>query len=396
MFHILIDFSFLQWYFKNVRPIHEILKKYGGLNMARILISPNKYIQGKGELINIHKHIGHLGNSFLFIADEFVQKITKATIEESFSNSNSTITFATFRGESSKQEINRLKNIVIENKIDVVVGVGGGKTLDTVKAVGYYTNLPTVVVPTIASTDAPCSALSVIYTEDGVFEEYLVLPKNPDIVLVDTQIVANAPARLLAAGIGDALATYVEARACYEANAIPMAGGNVTKSAIGLAELCQKILFEEGVSAYLAVQRKTVTKAVENVVEANTYLSGIGFESGGLAAAHAIHNGFTVLEDVHHLYHGEKVAFGTLSQLVLENRHMEEIEKMIRLTIELGLPVTLEQMGVKEDVEAKIRKVAEAACAENETIHNMPFKVTPDDVYAAILAADSIGKRFVK
>lgn len=107
--------------------------------MARILISPNKYIQGKGELINIHKHIGYLGSSFLFIADEFVQKITKATIEESFSNSNSTITFATFRGESSKQEINRLKNIVIENKIDVVVGVGGGKTLDTVKAVGYYT-----------------------------------------------------------------------------------------------------------------------------------------------------------------------------------------------------------------------------------------------------------------
>ncbi|WP_020153678.1 glycerol dehydrogenase [Caldibacillus debilis] len=364
--------------------------------MASILISPNKYIQGKGELHHIHEHIGHLGKSFLFIADEFVQGITKNIIEDSFAKTDASIVFETFRGECSKQEIERIKKVALENKVEVVVGVGGGKTLDTIKAVGYYTQLPTVVVPTIASTDAPCSALSVIYTEDGVFEEYLILPKNPDIVLVDTQIVANAPARLLAAGIGDALATYVEARACYEANKTPMAGGSITRAAIGLAELCQKILFEDGLKAYLAVQRKTVTKAVENVVEANTYLSGIGFESGGLAAAHAIHNGFTVLEDVHSLLHGEKVAFGTVTQLVLENRSMDEIERMIRMNISVGLPVTLEQMGITENVEEKIWKVAEAACAEGETIHNMPFKVTPDDVYAAILAADSIGKRYVK
>ena len=363
--------------------------------MARILISPGKYIQGKGELQHIADHIGHLGKSFLFIADNVVHGITRDTIKKSFSNKDASLFFETFRGECSKQEINRIQNIVTEKGIDVVVGVGGGKTLDTAKAVGYYTKRATVVVPTIASTDAPCSALSVIYTEEGVFEEYLILPKNPDIVLVDTQIVANAPARLLAAGIGDALATYVEARACFEANKTPMAGGSITRAAIGLAELCQKILFEDGVKAFLAVQKKTVTRAVENVVEANTYLSGIGFESGGLAAAHAIHNGFTVLDDVHHLYHGEKVAFGTITQLVLENRKMEEIEKMIRLNLELGLPVTLEQMGITENIEEKIRKVAEAACAENETIHNMPFQVTADDVYAAILAADNIGRRFV-
>ncbi|REJ13473.1 MAG: glycerol dehydrogenase [Caldibacillus debilis] len=364
--------------------------------MARILISPGKYIQGKGELHHIHEHIGRLGKSFLFIADEFVMGITKNIIEKSFANTDASVLFETFRGECSKQEIERIKKIAVENKVEVVAGVGGGKTLDTIKAVGYYTQLPTVVVPTVASTDAPCSALSVIYTEEGVFEEYLILPKNPDIVLVDTQIVANAPARLLAAGIGDALATYVEARACYEGNGKPMAGGSVTKAAIGLAELCQKILFEDGVKAYKAVQRKTVTQAVENVVEANTYLSGIGFESGGLAAAHAIHNGFTVLGDVHSLLHGEKVAFGTVTQLVLENRGMDEIEKMIRMNISVGLPVTLEQMGITENVEEKIWKVAEAACSEGETIHNMPFKVTPDDVYAAILTADSIGKGYIK
>jgi glycerol dehydrogenase len=362
--------------------------------MARIINSPTKYIQGKGELQNLSKYINSLGNSFLVIADEFVLSFTRETIEQSFSDQEATLTFETFRGECSKQEVNRLQTIAKENQIDVIVGVGGGKTLDTAKAVAFYSNLPVVIVPTIASTDAPCSALSVLYTEEGVFDEYLILPKNPDIVLVDTQIVANAPARLLAAGIGDALATYVEARACYEANATPMAGGTITKAAITLAELCQKILFEDGLKAFLAVEQNIVTKAVENIVEANTYLSGVGFESGGLAAAHAIHNGFTVIDDPHHLYHGEKVAFGTITQLVLENRSIEEIQKYIAFCAELGLPVTLEDMGITEDIDSKIRKVAEASCREGETIHNMPFPVTPDDVYAAIIAADTLGRKF--
>lgn len=364
-----------------------------GYKIARIINSPAKYIQGKGELQNISQHIRPLGKSFLIIADEFVLGLTRETIEQSFSDQEGTLTFESFRGECSKQEVSRLQTIVQENDIDVIVGVGGGKTLDTAKAVAYYSKLPVVIVPTIASTDAPCSALSVLYTEEGVFDEYLILPKNPDIVLVDTQIVANAPARLLAAGIGDALATYVEARACYEANAIPMAGGTITKAAISLAELCQQTLFEDGVKAFLAVEQNLVTKAVENIVEANTYLSGVGFESGGLAAAHAIHNGFTVIDDPHHLYHGEKVAFGTITQLVLENRSIEEIQKYVNLCAEIGLPVTLEEMGITEDIESKIRKVAEASCQEGETIHNMPFPVTPDDVYAAILAANTIGKK---
>lgn len=92
-----------------------------------------------------------------------------------------------------------------------------------------------------------------------------------------------------------------------------------------------------------------VTEALERIIEANTYLSGIGFESSGLAAAHAIHNGFTILEECHHLYHGEKVAFGTLAQLVLQNSPMDEIETVLGFCQRVGLPVTLAQMGVKED-----------------------------------------------
>lgn len=138
-----------------------------------------------------------------------------------------------------------------------------------------------------------------------------------------------------------------------------------------------------------------VTDALERIVEANTYLSGIGFESSGLAAAHAIHNGFTILEECHHLYHGEKVAFGTLAQLVLQNSPMEEIETVLGFCQKVGLPVTLAQMGVKEGIEGKIQAVAKATCAEGETIHNMPFPVTADSVYAAILTADLLGQQWL-
>lgn len=132
------------------------------------------------------------------------------------------------------------------------------------------------------------------------------------------------------------------------------------------------------------------------MIEANTYLSGVGFESGGLAAAHAVHNGLTAIPDAHHYYHGEKVAFGTLTQLVLENAPVEEIETVAALSHAVGLPITLAQLDIKEDVPAKMRIVAEAACAEGETIHNMPGGATPDQVYAALLVADQYGQRFLQ
>ena len=81
------------------------------------------------------------------------------------------------------------------------------------------------------------------------------------------------------------------------------------------------------------------------MVETNTLLSGIGFESAGLAAAHAIHKGFTAIHgDIHYLTHGEKVAYGTLTQLLLENRLKEELDKYITFYKALGLPTTLKEV----------------------------------------------------
>lgn len=358
----------------------------------KIIMSPNKYIQASGAIEKISDFAVSLGSSFLVLASESGMKRTKETVEESFGGTDKKLIFEVFNKECCKKEINRLMDVCKANGCNCVIGIGGGKLLDTAKAVAHYLDIPRIIVPSIASTDAPCSALSVIYTEDGVFEEYLVLPKNPDVVLMDTDIIAAAPARFLVSGMGDALATYFEARACDVSKATNMAGLLPAKSAYALAKLCYQTLIEDGYKAKLAVENKVVTPAVENIIEANTYLSGIGFESGGLAAAHAIHNGFTVLHECHHLFHGEKVAFGTLVQLVMENSPMEEINEILDFCISVGLPITLAEMGIKEIKPDDIMAVAKAATAPGETIYNMPFEVTAESVYAAILAADALGK----
>lgn len=359
--------------------------------MASILISPSKYVQGAGELKKLGEYVSKLGKNALALISESGYRRSGADVEASFTDCK--IEFDYFNGECSMTEIERLKKIVAEKGSDVIIGIGGGKILDTAKAVAYYCELPVVIVPTIASTDAPCSALSVIYTDEGVFEKYLFLPANPNLVLMDTDVIAKSPARLTVSGMGDALATYFEARATAASNSGTCAGGTVTNAALALAELCYNTLIYNGIDAKLALERNVCTPAVNKVIEANTLLSGIGFESGGLAGAHAIHNGFTVLPECHHMYHGEKVAFGTITQLVMENA--EELEEVIMFCIEAGLPVTLRELGIEEVTPEKIRAVAEAAAVEGETIHNMPFEVTADSVYAAIMAADALGNYYL-
>ncbi|ALB61500.1 Glycerol dehydrogenase [Cronobacter condimenti 1330] len=364
--------------------------------MDRIIQSPGKYIQGAGVLSRIGDYLKPLAERWLVVGDKFVLGFAEETLRQSFKQAELGVEIAPFGGECSQNEIDRLRKLADSARCTAVLGIGGGKTLDTAKALAHFMAVPVAIAPTIASTDAPCSALSVIYTDNGEFDRYLMLPHNPNIVIVDTQVVAGAPARLLAAGIGDALATWFEARACSRSGATTMAGGKCTQAALALAELCYNTLLEQGEKAMLAAEQHVVTPALERIIEANTYLSGVGFESGGLAAAHAIHNGLTAIADAHHYYHGEKVAFGTLTQLVLENAPSEEIETVAALCHSVGLPITLAQLDIKEDVQTKMRMVAQAACAEGETIHNMPGEVSPDQVYAALLVADQYGQRFLQ
>jgi len=250
-----------------------------------------------------------------------------------------------------------------------------------------------VVVPTLASTDAPCSALSVVYTPEGAFKRYLLLPRNPDVVLVDSKVILNAPARFLVSGMGDALSTWFEAEDCRESGAGNMTGRQGGMTAFGLARLCFDALMNDGADALAAMERKEVTPALERIIEANTLLSGLGFESGGLSGAHAIHNGLTVLPQTHKYWHGEKVAIGTLSLLMLTGRPKELVDRTFAFCKAVGLPLCLADIGLSNPTDEELMRVAEAACAPGETIHNIKGGVTPGRVFAAIKEADAEGRR---
>ena len=360
--------------------------------MDKIIIAPSKYVQGANALDNIGKYVKPLGEKALAIADEFVKGLVSSQVVDSFFSAQCELSLQTFNGECSRPEIERLIEIAKNYDSEVIIGIGGGKTLDTAKAIAFYLKIPVVIVPTIASTDAPTSALAVIYTTEGEFSEYLMIPNNPNMVIMDSKIIAAAPVRLLVSGMGDALSTYFEARSNASSGGTTMAGGAPTRAAQALAELCYETLIEDGLKAKIAAENGLTSPALENIIEANTYLSGIGFESSGLAAAHAIHNGLTKLEECHHLYHGEKVAFGTLVHLVLENAPMNEIQELLAFCRSVGLPTNLYMMGVEELDLDKLREVAAASCVEGETIHNMPFPVTTESVLSAILTAHKLGQ----
>ncbi len=358
--------------------------------MARVFISPSKYLQGPGELDRLGEYTKVYGNKALVIISAGGLKRFGERVDASFASAGVELVYDNFNGECSQAEIDRLVAVLKDCGANVVVGLGGGKIFDTAKAVAAAVDLPVVIVPTIAATDAPCSALSVIYTDDGQFKEYQFFKQNPNLVLMDTEVIAKSPVRLTVSGMGDALATYFEARACTRSDAGTCAGGKVTGAAMALARLCYDTLMSDGVKAKLALEAGACTESVEKVIEANTLLSGLGFESAGLAGAHAIHNGMTAMEETHAYYHGEKVAFGTLTQLVLENA--PELYEVLDFCVEVGLPVTFAQLGVEDASYERVLEVAKLACSDADTLHNMPFEVTPEKVAAAMLAADAYGR----
>lgn len=355
------------------------------------MISPSRYVQGEDELLNLGEYVSSFGSKALLVSSKDDEGRVRTQLDEAIRRTPFTLESAGFNLECCWAEIHRIDAIAKEKNVDVIIGLGGGKSLDTAKAVAGRLDKPVIVVPTIAATDAPTSSSAVVYTENGEFLEYVYFRNNPNLVLVDTGVIARAPARFLVAGMGDALATWFEARSCARAFADNNANGKSTLAALAIAELCYDTLLEDSIKAKAACEAGVVTGALENIVETNILLSGLGFESSGLAAAHAIHNGLTVLEETHRFFHGEKVAFGTIVHLVLENADEEELRTVINYCKAVGLPTCLADLGVTNVTPERIMKVAEMATAEGETIHHMPFPVTASMVSSAIHAADKLG-----
>jgi glycerol dehydrogenase len=358
--------------------------------MFKKAVFPGKYIQGVGAIGELPALIDLLGRRALILASPSANEKVLPGCGVDWTARR--VPVEVFRGECCEDELGRLSAALARAQADVLVGMGGGKTIDTAKIAADRARIPVIVVPTIASTDAPTSGCAVVYTAGGVFVSVCYQRANPAAVLVDTGIIAAAPARFLVAGMGDALSTWFEARTCERTHSPNECGGYGTAAGFALARLCYETLLSHGAAARRANDGHLVTPALERIVEANILLSGIGFESAGLATAHSVHNGLTALAETHSSYHGEKVGFGVLTGLHLTDGPADEVATVYSFCEDVGLPTTLADIGLGGADRRRLMVAAEKACAPDQPVHHEAGVVTPAAVLDAMLAADALGR----
>lgn len=334
--------------------------------LIRAMGFPGRYIQGPDALGELPSILAELdSHRAVLLSDATVRRAIGPSVDVALDAHSqalgSSATWLDFPGECSAPVIADLAEQAAGS--DVVIALGGGKTIDTGKGIARRTGARLVIVPTIASNDSPTSRLIVLYDSEHRVAGVELLRRNPDVVLVDTQVIAQAPARFFSAGMGDALSKTFEARQCHLNDGLNFYGTRSLATARLLADRCYEVICEYGEAALLQVtDRHRPDAAVERVVEATVLLSGIGFESGGLSLAHALTRGFSAHPAMGRFLHGEAVAFGTLVQLAAEGRPEAELGAHAALARRLRLPVSFACFGIARITAAEIEDIARITC----------------------------------
>jgi glycerol dehydrogenase len=239
--------------------------------------------------------------------------------------------------------------------------------------------------------------MSIIYSSEGEFEEIVLHKKNPDLVIVDSNIISQAPTRFLISGMGDALSTYFEAKSNQRTNYNNYVWSDIgsfsyTQTGFYIAKACYEILLENGLQAKIAAENHVLTEALENIIECNTLISGLGFENVGCSIAHAIGNAFTILPNGENMLHGERVAFGVICQLLFESEKEETIEQVVNFCLDIGLPITLEDLNIEATKENLMTIAREAIHADSWKA--VPLTITEEKIANYIIAGDAISKYY--
>jgi glycerol dehydrogenase-like iron-containing ADH family enzyme len=358
-------------------------------NVDYLLTAPAQYISGANTLDDCGRFIVKWGRNALVSGGNKGLKSVESKLFPALKAAGVKCEVNRFTGECSDKNIEALVEKVRRMALDAIIGVGGGKSLDAAKRAAEICNVPVICIPTIAATCAAASVLAVIYTEEGVHKKDHYLGKNPDLVLVDTKVIANAPVEYFESGILDSLSKWYEGKAAFKGVSDP---DLFTLAALKLAELLNEIMEREAVNAIQAVKRGQATRAVTQVADLNIYMAAviqsIGKRTRG-AAAHAIHAGLSVIPQSHAILHGYKVGYGIVALLFMEKAGLAEIERVVKFFRQLDLDPSFKGLGLPYEA-ALLREVAEKSIL-CDPMKNMPFEVRVEHVVAAMEQVEKYG-----
>lgn len=348
------------------------------------MVAPAQVSRGPGILSTMGSTIAALGKRPLVIGGD--RSLTQAQPMLAPALAELSVSTASYGADCSEATLTRLGKAIADHQADLIIGVGGGKALDTAKLVAHQAQLPVVTVPTSAATCAAWTALSNVYSEQGAFLYDVALARCPDLLILDYDLIATAPRRTLIAGIGDALAKW------YEGS---VSSGDSQQTLVIAAVQQARVLRDLLLQKTPAALAEPGGAAWREVVDACVLLAGVMGGMGGAqcrtVAAHAVHNGLTHLPASHGVLHGEKVAYGILVQLRLEEMAQQSSlaytarQQLIQFYEATGLPKTLADMGMGDVRVSDLQRAAEISCQPQSDIHHLPFTVTPAALMGALV-----------
>jgi glycerol dehydrogenase len=327
---------------------------------------PAQYADRPGILRKAGECIAPWGNRALISGGKNAMAAAEDALIKSLEKGRITWRKHLFTGESSPANIAKIKARAEELKANVIVGVGGGKSLDAAKQAAADLSLPVVCIPTIAATCAATTALSIIYNDRGVFQRAVLHPRNPSLVLVDPEIITRSPGMYLRAGILDSLAKWYEGRSVWPCVQNPDVQ---TTAAIQLAEVLYKGHKKYAIDAVRLNAEHRVEDALIQTLDLVILLTGViqTLAKGTLftAIAHSLHNGLTLMKGSHKVLHGLKVGYGIIVQLCVEDCPKKEFEEVLSFFRQLGLEPSLKGLNLPFDREVVLR-VADMAATNPE------------------------------
>lgn len=355
-------------------------------SLQSLAVAPAQVMRGRGVIAQVGGAIARLGSRPLVIGGDRTVALVKPQLQPVL-EPNLSPCWASYSPDCSETSLAALQKAVESHPADLVIGVGGGKAMDIAKLVAFQNQLPVVTIPTSAATCAAWTALSNVYTDQGAFLYDVALAHCPDLLVLDYDLVQTAPHRMLVAGIGDAIAKW------YEAS---VSSGHSQQTliiaAVQQARVLRDILFQKSLVALQEPGGADWQEVVDATVLMAGVIGGIGGAQCRTVAAHAVHNGLTHLPACHDKLHGEKVAFGILVQLRLEeivqgNQLVATArQQLLKFYTQIGLPQTLSDLGLGETSLVALQQAAEIACNANSDIHRLPFKVDPSQLLAAMVS----------